>query len=312
MEWIPEYHRPSLVVLSSPMLDLLGQMTPDDLPKFLFRELPSDLRHFATQHAQLRTTIEHQGVQVVDISEMALPEPTKSVIRKLPNMFFTRDSAVCLREGGIILRMAMQERAQEPTVMESVYRALGIPILARVPDGIVVEGGDIIFANQHTVFIGYGPRTSLAGVEYMRDLLLGSSRLLCDVVAFMISPERINLDGVLMPLSPSLVLADMSAFHNTAILYRKSGKTCIDVRKYLRERGFRLLEISRLEGFMLSTNLLHLGGNKLVAYGHNQRTNNQLERMGFTVLRIPGDELVKGSGGPRCMTNVIRYPVPNA
>jgi N-dimethylarginine dimethylaminohydrolase len=260
----------------------------------------------------LRTTLQHHGTQVIDVSEMPLPESARALIRQSPNIFFTRDSAICLPQGGIILRMATKERMHEPTVMESVYRVLDIPILARIPEGIAVEGGDIIFAKEDALFMGYGPRTSLAGVEYVRDFLMAHSEGIREIVAFRISHERINLDGVLMPLSPSLVLADMSALDSTAILYRKGGKTSIDVRTYMRKRGFDLLEISRSEGFMLSTNLVHLGENKVVAYQHNQRTNDQLERMGFTVLRIPGDELVKGSGGPRCMTNVIRYPVPNA
>lgn len=310
MQLTTEYHRPSLIVMCSPVLDILRQITAENLPEFLFREPPSDPRIFSAQHAQLRTTLQHHGIQVIDVSEMPLPESTRALIRQSPNMFFTRDSAICMPHGGIILRMARKERAHEPTVMESVYRVLGIPILARIPEGVVVEGGDMIFARKDTLFMGYGPRTFLAGVEYVRDFLMAHSGGISEIVALRISHERINLDGVLMPLSPSLVLADMSALDSTAILYRKGVKTSINFREYAQKRGFDLLEISRSEGFMLSTNLVHLGRNKVVAYEHNHKTNDQLERMGFTVLRLPGDELVKGSGGPRCMTNVIRYPVP--
>lgn len=311
MQCTPEYHRPSLIVVCSPVLDILRQITTGNLRNFLFREPPSDPQTFCGQHAQLRTTLQHQSIQVLDVSEMPLPEPARVLIRQSPNIFFTRDSAICLPQGGIILRMATTQRAHEPIVMESVYKTLDIPILCRIPDGMVVEGGDMIFVKQDALFMGYGPRTSLAGVEYVRDFLMADSGGINEIVALRISHDRINLDGVLMPLSPSLILADMSALYRTAILYRKGEKTSIDFREYVRKRGFDLLEISRSQGFMLSTNLVHLGGNKVVAYEHNQKTNNRLERVGFTVLRIPGDELVKGSGGPRCMTNVIHYPVQN-
>lgn len=308
MQLTTEYHRPSLIVMCSPVLDILRQITAENLPEFLFREPPSNPRTFSAQHAQLRTTLQHHGIQVIDVSEMPLPESTRALIRQSPNMFFTRDSAICLPQGGIILRMATKERAHEPTVMESVYRVLDIPILARIPEGMVVEGGDMIFAKEDTLFMGYGPRTSLAGVEYVRDFLMAHSGGISEIVALRISHERINLDGVLMTLSPSLVLADMSAIHGKAILHRRGEKTSVEFREYLRQRGFDLLEIPRSEGFLLATNLVHLGGNKVVAYEHNHKTNDQLERIGFTVHRISGDELVKGSGGPRCMTNVIRYP----
>lgn len=294
--------------MCSPVLDILRQITAENLPDFLFREPPSDPRTFSAQHAQLRTTLQNHGIQVIDVLEMQLPESTRALIRQSPNMSFTRDSAICLPQGGIILRMATKERAHEPTVMENVYRVLDIPILARIPEGMVVEGGDMIFAKEDALFMGYGPRTSLAGVEYVWDFLMAHSGGISEIVALQISPERINLDGVLMPLSPSLVLADLSAIHGKAILYRRGEKTSVEFREYLRQRGFDLLEIPRSEGFMLATNLVHLGGNKVVAYEHNHKTNDQLERIGFTVLRISGGELVKGSGGPRCMTNVIRYP----
>lgn len=310
IQWVPEYHRPSLIVLCSSALDMLQQITDDNAMKFLFREPLSNPRTFFAQHATLRTTLQHHGTRVIDVSEIPLPEPARALVRQSPNMFFTRDSAICLPQGGIIFRMATTERAYEPAVMEEFYRILGIPILARIPEGIVVEGGDMIFVREDILFMGYGPRTSLAGVEYVRDFLMANCKRMSEIVALRISHERINLDGVLMPLSPSLILADMSALDSTVILYRNGEKADIDLREYLRKRGLDLLEISRAEGFMLATNLVHLGGNKVVAYEHNWKTNDQLERMGFTVIRITGDELVKGSGGPRCMTNVIRYPVP--
>ena len=308
MEWFSEYHQPSLIIVSGPSLSLLKQITEENLANFLFRARPSDLPNFAKQHAQMCATLQHHGVQVIDILDLPLPETAKALIHQSPNMFFTRDSAICLSKGGIILRMATEERALEPLVMEYVYRTLHIPILARVPDGQFVEGGDIIFAGKDLLFVGYGPRTTISGVEFIRDLLICDSVEARELVAIHVSSERINLDGVLMPLSSSLIMADLSALDRTAIIYSKREKNRVDFRNYLEQRGFNLLNISRFEGFMLATNLVHLGGKQLVAYDHNKETNNQLERMGFTVFRIPGNELVKGSGGPRCMTNIIRYP----
>lgn len=309
MQYAPEYHRPPVIVVYSPIIDVLRQISNGNYREYLFREQPSNLSAFAAQHTRMCQVLRQQGVQILDVASLTLPEPVVACIRQSPNIFFTRDSAICLPHGGIILRMATAERSREPTVMEAVYKILGVPILARVPEGITLEGGDIIFARENCVFAGYGPRTSLTGVEYFRNILSQTGGPVEEVLALNVSPERINLDGVLMPLSPSLLLADMSALDRHAILFRGSERRTVDLRAYLHARGYEVLEIPRSEGYMLATNLVHLGGRQIMAYEHNERVNAQLESVGYSVLSICGDELIKGSGGPRCMTNVIRYPI---
>jgi arginine deiminase len=54
-----------------------------------------------------------------------------------------------------------------------------------------------------------------------------------------------------------------------------------------------------------STNTFVLSPGVVVAYERNEISNEVLETHGIKVIRIKGSELVRGRGGPRCMTMPI-------
>jgi arginine deiminase len=51
-----------------------------------------------------------------------------------------------------------------------------------------------------------------------------------------------------------------------------------------------------------STNTLAIAPGTVITYQRNTVSNEMLEREGVTVLPIRGSELVRGRGGPRCMS----------
>lgn len=304
---LAEYIRPPLVVVCSPSRDLLGKLTESNCSRYLFREPPADIERFCMQHLELVLILQRMGIQVIDIANLRCPELANGWMAACPNMFYARDSGICLPEGGVVLRMATKEREHEPRIMEHVYNVLDIPIIARAPVDAVIEGGDIIFLDNQTLLVGYGPRTSLSGVRFIRDVVQRAGNPECDVIAIPISPERINLDGVLIPLSHSLIMADTSAVVGDVTLYQGGAEFVIGLRDLLRERRIDLLEITRQEGYMLATNVVHIGDRRVIAYEHTTDSNARLEAAGYIVHPLPGDELIKGAGGPRCMTNIIRF-----
>ena len=54
-----------------------------------------------------------------------------------------------------------------------------------------------------------------------------------------------------------------------------------------------------------ATNVITLGPRKLVAYAGHARVRRLLARDGVDLIEIEGSELVRGGGGPRCMTAPI-------
>jgi N-dimethylarginine dimethylaminohydrolase len=74
----------------------------------------------------------------------------------------------------------------------------------------------------------------------------------------------------------------------------------------LTRRGFRLLPIDPAERDTLATNVLALGGGRLLALAENRRTNARLTAAGFEVWTFPGGELgINGGGGPTCLTRPL-------
>ncbi len=54
------------------------------------------------------------------------------------------------------------------------------------------------------------------------------------------------------------------------------------------------------------TNTLAIAPGRVVAYDRNIHTNQALRAYGIDVIEIEGSELVRGLGGPRCMTMPLR------
>ena len=55
-----------------------------------------------------------------------------------------------------------------------------------------------------------------------------------------------------------------------------------------------------------STNTLAIAPGKVVAYTRNERSNEVLDKNGIEVIGIEASELVRGRGGPRCMSMPLR------
>jgi arginine deiminase len=51
-----------------------------------------------------------------------------------------------------------------------------------------------------------------------------------------------------------------------------------------------------------ANNVLAISPGVVVAYERNEATNRRLEQHGVEVVAVPGSELARGRGGPRCMT----------
>jgi arginine deiminase len=122
------------------------------------------------------------------------------VIDPLPNLLFTRDSSVWVRDHVAVTSLAMPARGRETTLTHAIYRYhprfAGTPLLFS-PELEHVEGGDVLLLAPGVLAVGVGERTTPAGAERLARRVF-TAGLAHTILAVPIAQERatMHLDTV--------------------------------------------------------------------------------------------------------------------
>jgi arginine deiminase len=253
------------------------------------------------------------------------------VIDPLPNLLFTRDSSVWVRDRVAVTSLAMPARRRETTLTHAIYRYhprfAGTELLYE-PALEHVEGGDVLLLAPGVLAVGVGERTTPAGAERLarRALAGGLART---VLAVPIAQERatmhldtvctmVDVDAVVMYPNIADTLQALTITANSdgepivagprPFLTAAAEAMGIDHLRII-DTGLDPVTAER-EQWDDGNNTLALAPRLCVAYERNVETNAQLERAGIEVIAISGSELGSGRGGPRCMScPITRTPL---
>ena len=293
-----EYGRLKKVLMHRPTEEL-KRITPGNKDAYLFRDVVY-WREFQREHDPFTEALRGEGVEVILLGDL-LEEADRKVAERLPNLVYARDVISINSLGAMVLRMTYQPRYPEPMLAGKAVGRLGVPIALRVAPPGMVEGGDFVYLDEETVMMGFGTRSNEAGVNMVKDVMLGKA--VEEFVAVPLPPFRVHLDGAIMVMAPDLAL-----FHEGSLglfpsyVYSENGVRLTFLEDYLEDRGVELIHTDDTEIRMFGTNILGLGGGKCVSYEWNERIMETLEDRGFDVIGIPGSQLSLGGGGPHCMT----------
>src|SRR3954453_11516750 len=122
------------------------------------------------------------------------------VIDPLPNLLFTRDSSVWVRDRVAVTSLAMPARGRETTLTRAIYshhpRFAGTALLY-TPELEHVEGGDVLLLAPGVLAVGVGERTTPAGAERLARRVFAAG-LAHTILAVPIAQERatMHLDTV--------------------------------------------------------------------------------------------------------------------
>ena len=300
----------------------LGDTLRTYLAHFLHDASPEELTAYLT--AGIRNDEVRGGFGLVT----SLLSPYDFLVDPLPNLLFTRDSSVWVRDRVAITSLAMPARSRETQLTELIYTEHPRFRGARKIHGWHsehVEGGDVLHLAPGVIAVGVGERTTPAGVERFARQVFHAG-LARTVLAVPIAQERAT-----MHLDTICTLVDVDKI----VMYPNVADSLVAHAVTMTEQGDEAtltLSVAAPEPFLVAAaramgidqlhqidtgldpvtaereqwddgnNTLALAPRVAVAYERNDETNDRLEEAGIEVVRIAGSELGSGRGGPRCMS----------
>ncbi|EST89443.1 arginine deiminase [Vagococcus lutrae] len=277
------------------------------------------------------------GMQKVELPKYKLTSLTDMVesnypfiIDPMPNLYFTRDPFATIGHGVSINHMYAETRNRETIYAQYIFeyhpRFAGkdIPKVYNRDESTRIEGGDELVLSKDVLAIGISQRTDAASIEkiaknifnnnigfkhilafdigeYRKFMHLDTVFTMVDYDKFSIHPE-IEGDLVVYSISESADNSDLNIIKEEDTLEHILCKYLnLEKVQLIRCGGGNLTAAAR-EQWNDGSNTLTIAPGEVVVYDRNPITNKLLEEAGIKLNYLPGSELVRGRGGPRCMS----------
>ncbi|UXU64346.1 arginine deiminase [Staphylococcus agnetis] len=254
----------------------------------------------------------------------------------MPNLYFTRDPQASVGNGVTINRMYWRARRRESIFMQYIlkhhpdFKDSDIPVWVDRDSPFNIEGGDELVLSKEVLAIGISERTSAQAIERLaRSIFSNPVSTFKKIIAIEIPTSR-----TFMHLDTVFTMIDYDKFTMHAAILKSEGhmniftiEPCdgddnikITHSNQLKQTLEDALNIDNIEFIPTGngdtidgpreqwndgSNTLCIRPGVVVTYDRNYVSNTLLREKGLKVIEIPGGELVRGRGGPRCMSQPL-------
>ena len=283
-----------------------------------------------------------EGIQVSEINQKLkkndkslvdlVTEETQFIAAPMPNLYFTRDNFASIGNGISLNHMYSVTRNRETIYAEYIFKYH--PEFKDQVDKYYnrdipysVEGGDILNLNEHILAVGISQRTKAEAIDELAKNLFKDKHCKIDtVLAFNIPNSRafMHLDTVFTQIDRNKftyhpgIMDTLQVFEITEGNDENSDEdlNVVEINDSLENILSTYLKMpitlipcaggdkvaAEREQWNDGSNTLCIAPGVVIVYDRNNITNQVLRENGLKVLEIPGAEISRGRGGPRCMS----------
>lgn len=283
-----------------------------------------------------------EGIQVSEINQKLkktdkslvdlVTEETQFLAAPMPNLYFTRDNFASIGNGISLNKMYSVTRNRETIYAEFIFKYH--PDFKDKVDKYFdrdlpynIEGGDILNLNEHILAVGISQRTCAEAIDELAKNLFKDKKCKIDtVLAFNIPNTRafMHLDTVFTQIDRNKftyhpgIMDTLQVFEITEGNDENSDEdlNVVEINDSLENILSKYLKMpvtlipcaggdkvaAEREQWNDGSNTLCIAPGVVIVYDRNNITNQVLRENGLKVLEIPGAEISRGRGGPRCMS----------
>ena len=241
--------------------------------------LSFDAARARAQHREMIDAYESAGVRVHSLD----PDPA------LPYQIFARDSSVMTPWGAVIMQMERPYRRGEIASVIRFYLDNSIPIYDVITAGNV-EGGDFMVIKPGLAICGYSGERSIApAVHQIRSWFEAEG---WELHTYEFDPHFLHLDVQIGMLAEGLAVVCEEVVEPELVAW-------------LKVHGIRTVPASYRDAMQLGTNVVALGGDRVMVPSSAKSLVSACRAEGLTVFDPDVSMIAAGGGAVHCMCQAL-------
>ena len=234
------------------------------------------LRSLDVGNPDMELLLSHHDAYVRALQQAGCEVTVLESLEEFPDSLFVEDTALCLREGAVVLRPGAPTRFGEAAAMAPYLRDVFTEVRQLTGPGSL-EGGDIL-TTESEILIGSSERSTSEGITELRDM----------VADWGYTVREVSTPSGVLHFKSDCSLLDGSTILSTS---RLSASGCFE--------GYTVIEVE--PGEEPAANSIRVNDVVFMPQGFPM-TAERVRQAGFVVIELENSECQKIDGGLSCLS----------